>query len=470
MLPTLVLVGRPNVGKSTLFNRLTRSRDALVADQPGLTRDRHYGRGRIGELPYLVVDTGGLEPVAKDGIMFEMAKQSRQAVDEADVVLFMVDGRAGCTPQDAIIAEQLRKTGKPILLLVNKAEGMARAKVTVEFFELGLGEPLPISSAHGDNVVEVVEIALENFVSSAQDSTDEEVDHEHPPKIAIVGRPNVGKSTLVNAILGEQRVIAFDQPGTTRDSIYIDFEREGKKYTIIDTAGVRRRGKVDEAVEKFSVIKTMKAIEDANVVVLVVDARDQITEQDAHVADYVLQAGRALVLAVNKWDGLDEHARDMVKNDIERKLHFLNFAKRHYISALNGSGIAAVLKSVNEAYAAAMAKLSTPKLTRALIAALEKQAPPKGGRFTPKMRYAHQGGSNPPLIVIHGSGLDDVAAGYSRYLERTFCEIFKLQGTPLRIQYNSSKNPFEGKKPKPLTEAEQRRAHRARIRGRKLYG
>jgi len=467
MLPTLVLVGRPNVGKSTLFNRLTRSRDALVADLPGLTRDRHYGRGRLGEKPYLVVDTGGLEPVAKDGIMYEMARQSRQAVDEADIVLFLVDGRAGCTPQDTIIAEQLRKTGKPILLLVNKAEGMARAKVTAEFFELGLGEPLPISSAHGDNVAEVVEIALENFSLASEE---EEPAEDQPPKIAIVGRPNVGKSTLVNAILGEQRVIAFDQPGTTRDSIYIDFEREGKQYTIIDTAGVRRRGKVDEAVEKFSVIKTMQAIEDANVVVLVVDASDQITEQDAHVADFVLQAGRALVLAVNKWDGLDEYRRDQAKRDIERKLHFLNFAKLHYISALHGNGISNVLKSVDEAYTAAMAKLSTPKLTRALIAALEKQEPPKGSRFRPKMRYAHQGGSNPPLIVIHGSGLDDVPASYTRYLERTFCEIFKLKGTPMRIQYNSSKNPFEGKKPRPLTEAEQRRAHRARIRGRKLYG
>jgi len=466
MLPTLVLVGRPNVGKSTLFNRLTRSRDALVADLPGLTRDRHYGRGRVGERPYLVVDTGGLEPVAKDGIMHEMAKQSRQAVDEADMVLFLVDGRAGCTPQDTIIAGQLRKTGKPILLLVNKVEGMARAKVTAEFFELGLGEPIPISSAHGDNVTEVVELALEAFPAAA----DEEKTEDQVPKLAIVGRPNVGKSTLVNAILGEQRVIAFDQPGTTRDSIYIDFERDGKQYTIIDTAGVRRRGKVEEAIEKFSVIKTMQAIEDANVVVLVVDARDQITEQDAHVADYVLQAGRALVLAVNKWDGLDEHQRDMVKNDIERKLHFLSFAKRHFISALNGNGIANVLKSVDDAYAAAMAKLSTPKLTRALVAALDKQLPPKVGRFLPKMRYAHQGGSNPPLIVIHGSGLDDVPASYTRYLERTFCEIFKLQGTPMKIQYNSSKNPFEGKKPRALTEAEQRSAHRARIRGRKLYG
>ncbi len=468
MLPTLVLVGRPNVGKSTLFNRLTRSRDALVADQPGLTRDRHYGRGRVGERPYLVVDTGGLEPVAKDGIMFEMARQSRQAVDEADIVLFLVDGRAGCTPQDLIIATQLRKTGKPILLLVNKAEGMARARVTAEFFELGLGEPYPISSAHGDNVVEVIEIALENFPE--EEVEEDVVVQDKPPKLAIVGRPNVGKSTLVNAILGEQRVIAFDQPGTTRDSIYIDFEREGKQYTIIDTAGVRRRGKVDEAVEKFSVIKTMQAIEDANVVVLVVDARDQITEQDAHVADFVLQAGRALVLAVNKWDGLDNHQREMVKSDIERKLHFLDFAKRHYISALNGNGIGNVLTSVDEAYAAAMAKMSTPKLTRALLGAVEKQAPPKVGRFLPKMRYAHQGGSNPPLIVVHGSGLDNIPASYARYLERAFAEVFRLQGTPLKIQFNSSKNPFEGKKPRALTEAEQRSAHRARIRGRKLYG
>ncbi|HEX5364428.1 MAG TPA: ribosome biogenesis GTPase Der, partial [Gallionella sp.] len=374
MLPTVVLVGRPNVGKSTLFNRLTRSRDALVADQPGLTRDRHYGRGRVGTRPYLVVDTGGLEPVAKDGILYEMARQSRQAVDEADVVLFIVDGRAGCTPQDMIIAEQLRKTGKPILLLVNKAEGMQRARVTIDFFELGLGEPFPISSAHGDNVEEVVELALENFPAEVEP---EEKEEQHP-KIAIVGRPNVGKSTLVNAILGEQRVIAFDQPGTTRDSIYIDFERDGKQYTIIDTAGVRRRGKVDEAIEKFSVIKTMQAVEDANVVVLVVDGADQITEQDAHVADFVLQAGRALVLAVNKWDGLDAHQRETVKSDIERKLHFLSFAKLHFISALNGSGVDKVLKSVEEAYAAAMIKLPTPKLTRALLTALEKQQPPKG--------------------------------------------------------------------------------------------
>ena len=465
MLPTLVLVGRPNVGKSTLFNRLTRSRDALVADLPGLTRDRHYGRGRIGERPYLVVDTGGLEPVAKEGILHEMAKQTRQAVDEADMVLFIVDGRDGLTPQDRIIATQLRKTGRPVMLLVNKAEGMQRARVTVDFHELGLGEPIPISSAHGDNVAEMIEVALDEL-PAAEVEAEKKSDH---PKLAIVGRPNVGKSTLVNAILGEERVIAFDQPGTTRDSIYIDFERGGKQYTIIDTAGVRRRGKIDEAIEKFSVVKTLQAIEDANVVVLVVDARDQITEQDAHLADFVLQAGRALVLAVNKWDGLDEYKRDTAKRDIERKLHFLSFAKHHFISALNGTGVDALLKSVNQAYTAAMAKLPTPQLTRVLEEAIQKQQPPRSGSFRPKMRYAHQGGSNPPLIIIHGSALDKIPDSYTRYLEKTFCDAFKLQGTPLRIEYKSGKNPFAEKK-HVLTESEQRAAHRARIRGRRLYG
>jgi len=465
MLPTLVLVGRPNVGKSTLFNRLTRSRDALVADLPGLTRDRHYGRGRVGERPYLVVDTGGLEPVAKEGILHEMAKQTRQAVDEADMVLFIVDGRDGVTPQDRIIATQLRKTGRPLLLLVNKAEGMRRERVTMDFHELGLGEPIPISSAHGDNVAEMIEVALDEL-PAAEVEAEEKSDH---PKLAIVGRPNVGKSTLVNAILGEERVIAFDQPGTTRDSIYIDFERAGRQYTIIDTAGVRRRGKIDEAIEKFSVVKTLQAVEDANVVVLVVDARDQITEQDAHLADFVLQAGRALVLAVNKWDGLDEYKRDTAKRDIERKLHFLSFAKHHFISALNGTGVDALLKSVNQAYTAAMAKLPTPQLTRVLEEAIQKQQPPRSGSFRPKMRYAHQGGSNPPLIIIHGSALDKIPDSYSRYLEKTFCDAFKLQGTPLRIEYKSGKNPFADKK-HVLTESEQRAAHRARIRGRRLYG
>jgi GTP-binding protein len=311
----------------------------------------------------------------------------------------------------------------------------------------------------------MIEVALDELPAAVIE-VEEKSDH---PKLAIVGRPNVGKSTLVNAILGEERVIAFDQPGTTRDSIYIDFEREGKKYTIIDTAGVRRRGKVDEAIEKFSVIKTLQAVEDANVVVLVVDARDQITEQDAHLADFVLQAGRALVLAINKWDGLDEYKRDTTKRDIERKLHFLSFAKHHFISALNGTGVDALLKSVNQAYGAAMAKLPTPQLTRVLEEALQKQQPPRVGSFRPKMRYAHQGGSNPPLIIIHGSALDKVPDSYSRYLEKVFCDAFKLQGTPLRIEFKSGKNPFADKK-HVLTESEERAAHRARIRGRRLYG
>ncbi len=466
MLPTLVLVGRPNVGKSTLFNRLTRSRDALVADQPGLTRDRHYGKGRVGERPYLVVDTGGLEPVAKDGILHEMARQTRQAIDEADLVLFIVDGRAGLTPQDRIIATQLRKTGRPLMLLVNKSEGMQSARAIAEFHELALGVPIPISSAHGDNVTEMIDLALDELPASEEDG---EVKLDHP-KLAIVGRPNVGKSTLVNAVLGEERVIAFDQPGTTRDSIYIDFERGGKQYTIIDTAGVRRRGKIDEAIEKFSVVKTLQAVEDANVVVLVVDARDQITEQDAHLADFVLQTGRALVLAVNKWDGLDEYKRDTTKRDIERKLHFLSFAKRHFISALNGTGVDALLKPVNQAYEAAMRKLPTPQLTRVLLAAVEKQQPPRGSIFRPKMRYAHQGGSNPPLIVIHGSALDKVPETYRRYLESCFSDAFKLEGTPLRIEFKSGNNPFADKAPRPLTESEERAAHRSRIRGRKKYG
>ena len=333
MKPTLVLVGRPNVGKSTLFNRLTKSRDALVADLPGLTRDRHYGHGLVGGKPYLVVDTGGFEPVAKDGILHEMAKQTLQAVDEADCIVFLVDARQGLTPQDKTIAEGLRKSGRPVFLAVNKAEGMRREVVAAEFHELALGVPLVISSAHGEGVRELVELALAGFPDEEED--EEEDDH---PKVAIVGRPNVGKSTLVNRLLGEERVIAFDQPGTTRDSIYIDLERDDRRYTLIDTAGVRKRGKVFEAIEKFSVVKTLQAIEDANVVVLVLDARQDISEQDAHIAGFILEAGRALVVAINKWDGLDEARREVIKSDLARKLQFLEFAKYHYISALQGSG------------------------------------------------------------------------------------------------------------------------------------
>lgn len=464
MKPTLVLVGRPNVGKSTLFNRLTRSRDAIVANIPGLTRDRHYGHGRVGDRPYLVMDTGGFEPIVKDGIMHAMAKQTLQAVDEADKVLFIVDGRQGVTAQDKIIAEQLRKSGQDILLVVNKTEGMATAVVTAEFFELGLGEPCAVSAMHGDNINDLAELALENFPQV------EEEPKSKYPKIAIVGRPNVGKSTLINTLLGEERVIAFDEPGTTRDSIYIDFEYKEKHYTLIDTAGLRRRGKVNETVEKFSVIKTLQTVEDANVVVLVLDARLEISDQDAHIAGFILETGRALVVVVNKWDGLDAYQRDTIKRELTRKLAFLSFAKLHYISALEGSGMRNLLPSIDEAYAAAMAKLPTPKLTRVLMAAIEKHQPPRGGMSRPKMRYAHQGGSNPPLIIVHGSMLEHVSDTYKRYLENTFRETFKLVGTPLRVDFRTGQNPYANKKPAPPTEAEARQAHSRRRRNRKRWG
>jgi len=444
MLPTLVLVGRPNVGKSTLFNRLTRSRDALVADFPGLTRDRHFGRARIGDRPYLVVDTGGFEPVATEGIMFEMARQTRQAIAEADIVMFLVDARQGVTPQDKNIADLLRRSGQPIVLVANKAEGLASERAANEFYELGLGEPHPMSSAHGDNVTEVAEWALSQVPSAA----DAGAPAIHAPtdasavKVAIIGRPNVGKSTLVNALLGEERVIAFDQPGTTRDAIYLDFERNGRHYVLIDTAGVRRRGKVLEAVEKFSVIKTMQAIEDANVVVLVFDAEQGITEQDAHLAGYILEAGRALVVAVNKWDAVPSGGRDDFKRELDRKAAFVAFARHHYISAREGRGVTSLLRSVDAAYAAAMAKLSTPKLTRTLAAAVVRQQPPRAGMGRPKLRYAHQGGQNPPLIVIHGSALSHIPATYRRYLEHFFSEAFQLRGTPLRIQFKTGANPY----------------------------
>ncbi len=444
LLPVVAIVGRPNVGKSTLFNRLTRSRDALVADFPGLTRDRHYGTGRVGERPYLVIDTGGFEPVAKDGIYHEMARQTRQAIAECDVVIFLVDGRQGLTGQDRDIAVDLRKAGRPIVLAVNKTEGMRLGGVTAEFFELGLGDPLPVSSAHGDGVGELIEAALEPLAMPPDEQIDDAAG-DGPPrrlKLAIVGRPNVGKSTLVNTLLGEERVIAFDMPGTTRDSIHIDFERGGRPYTLIDTAGLRRRGKVFEAVEKFSVVKTLQSIADANVVLLLLDARQEITDQDAHIAGFIVESGRALVVGVNKWDGLEEYDRERIKRDIDRKLKFLDFARFHYISALHAQGVSGLLKSVDAAYAAAMSKLTTPKLTRALIEAVERQTPPRKGLIRPKLRYAHQGGQNPPIVIIHGNALEYIPASYKRFLESRFRETFSLQGTPLRIEFRSSRNPF----------------------------
>jgi GTP-binding protein len=438
VIPIVVIVGRPNVGKSTLFNRLTRSRDAIVADVAGLTRDRQYGRGRVGGKPYLVVDTGGFEPVASEGIFHEMARQTRQALDEADAMLFVVDARSGLTAQDQAIASELRRIGRPVFLVVNKAEGMSPVLAGAEFHALGAGDPICVSAAHGDNVAALIEHVLAGL-PQAEEEPPEKGRH---PRIAVVGRPNVGKSTLVNALIGEERMIVFDEPGTTRDSIYIDFERGARRYTLIDTAGLRRRGRVTDGVERFSMVKTMQAIEDANVVILVLDARQDIAEQDAHIAGYVLEAGRALVIAVNKWERLPEEDRELIKRALVRKLNFLAFARLHFISALTGEGISALLKSVDEAYGAAMARLATPRLTRALAQAVAQQPPPRSGAIRPKLRYAHQGGINPPRIIVHGNALERVPEAYRRYLERFFRDAFQLQGTPLQVEFRSGPNPY----------------------------
>jgi len=398
--PVVVLVGRPNVGKSTLFNRLTRSRSALVADFSGLTRDRHYGEGRVGETPFIVVDTGGFEPIAKSGILHQMARQTKQAIAEADVVIFMVDARAGLNAHDHDISRLLRKLGQRVILCVNKAEGMPHGSAVAEFHELGLGLPVAISAAHGDGIADLIEHALEGLGESVPESQEFDADDAEPSaealkaegeasepelkhriKLAIVGRPNVGKSTLINTLLGEERVIAFDMPGTTRDAIEIEFDRGGKQYTLIDTAGLRKRGKVFEAIEKFSVIKTLQAIEASNVVLLMIDAQQEVSEQDAHIAGFILETGRALVVAINKWDGLDTDQREKIQREFDRKLRFLSFARVHTISALRGQGINTVLRSVNAAHAAAFAKLSTPRLTRELQAAVEQQPPPRKGYF-----------------------------------------------------------------------------------------
>lgn len=440
MKPTIVLVGRPNVGKSTLFNRMTKSRDAIVADMPGLTRDRHYGHGKLGSKPYLVVDTGGFEPLVTEGILHEMARQTEQAIAEADAVIFVVDGRSGLTPHDKEIANKLRRIGRPVFVAVNKTEGINAGIAESDFHELGLGQPNAISSAHGEGVRGIIELALRDFPEP-----EENEEKSTAIRVAIVGRPNVGKSTMINTLLGEERVIAFDAPGTTRDSIEIDFERGNRKYILIDTAGMRKRGKVFETIEKFSVVKTLQSIEDSNVVILMVDAQADISDQDAHIADFIVQSGRALVVAINKWDGLDSYTREQTRQILERKLKFLNFAKFHFVSARENIGLESIFKSVDAAFAAAMAKMSTPRLTRVLADAVTKQAPPKHGLFRPKPRYAHQGGSNPPIIVVHGNAVDHIGDSYRRFLENIFREAFKLHGTPLRIQFVSSNNPFADK-------------------------
>ncbi len=441
MRPTVVLVGRPNVGKSTLFNRLTRSRSALVADTPGLTRDRHYGHAKAGDKKFIVVDTGGLEPAADHGLSRAMAAQTMQAVDEGDAIIFMVDVRDGLAPQDRTIAEQLRRTGRKVWLVANKAEGMNAGIVSAEFHELGLGEPITISAAHGEGVRELMEHVLLPFTPEPEEDT--RADH---PKIAVVGRPNVGKSTLVNALLGEKRMIAFDEPGTTRDSIHVDFERNGSIYTVIDTAGVRKRGRVHEAVEKYSVVKTLRAIEHANVAILVLDATQEVADQDASIAGFILEAGRALVVAINKWDAVDAQGRERILREYERKLGFLDFAAVRRISAASGTGVNGLLRAVDAAFKAAMSRLPTPKLTRVLEDATQKQAPPRRGYRRPKLRYAHQGGVNPPLIVIHGNSLEDISEDYRRYLERAFMQAFQLRGTPVRVVFKQGPNPYADRK------------------------
>ena len=444
MKPVLALVGRPNVGKSTLFNRLTKTRDAIVADFAGLTRDRHYGNGRQGKFEFIVIDTGGFEPDATSGIYKEMAKQTRQAVAEADVVIFVVDAREGISAQDHEIANYLRRLGKPTILVANKAEGMQEGSQLVEFFELGLGEVYPISAAHGQGTRDLVELALEPLGLADPDDAQKEED-PGVIKLAVAGRPNVGKSTLINTWLGEERLVAFDLPGTTRDAISVPFERNGQRFELIDTAGLRRKGKVFEAIEKFSVVKTLQAIESASVVLLLIDATQGVTDQDAHIAGYILESGRAVVLAINKWDAVDEYQRELVKRTIETRLPFLKFATMHLISAHKRQGLGPLWASIAQAYRAANCKMSTPVLTRLLLEAVQFQAPKRSAMYRPKLRYAHQGGMNPPVIVIHGNSLEHVTDAYKRFLEGRFRKEFDLVGTPMRIEMKTSRNPFADK-------------------------
>lgn len=449
MKPVIALVGRPNVGKSTLFNRLTKSRDAIVSDYAGLTRDRHYGQGRQGKREYIVIDTGGFEPDASQGIFREMAKQTRQAVTEADVVVFVVDARDGLSAQDHEIANYLRRLSKPCLLVANKAEGMQAGAQLSEFYELGLGEVYPVSAAHGQGVRDLVDLALAPLQLPDEETLPELAEGEVAPiKLALAGRPNAGKSTLINTWLGEERLVAFDLPGTTRDAISVPFERNGQKFELIDTAGLRRKGKVFQAIEKFSVVKTLQAIESANVVLLLIDATEGVTDQDAHIAGDILESGRAVVLAVNKWDALDEYQRELVQRSIETRLGFLKFANLHFISAIKRQGLAPLWASIAQAHKAATCKMSTPVLTRVLLESLQFQTPKKVGAYRPKMRYAHQGGMNPPIIVIHGNSLNLVTDAYKRFLEGRFRKEFNLVGTPLRVEFKTADNPYAEKNKK----------------------
>lgn len=443
MKPVIALVGRPNVGKSTLFNRLTKSRDAIVADFAGLTRDRHYGNGRQGRHEYIVVDTGGFEPDASAGIYREMAKQTQQAVAESDVVFFVVDARAGVSAQDHDIAKYLRRLSKPCILIANKAEGMVEGVQLAEFYELGLGAVVPVSAAHGQGIRGLVDAAFALLEIPEPDEEDGAQESSDVIKLAVAGRPNVGKSTLINTWLGEERLVAFDMPGTTRDAISVPFERNGQKFELIDTAGLRRKGRVFEAIEKFSVVKTLQAIESSDVVLLLLDATQGVTDQDAHIAGYVLESGRSVVIAVNKWDAVDDYQRQLLERSIESRLSFLKFASLHFISAKKRQGLGPLWASIAQAYKAANCKMPTPVLTRLLLEAVQFQSPQRAGMFRPKLRYAHQGGMNPPVIVIHGNSLEHVTAAYKRFLEGRFRKEFDLVGTPLRIEMKTSHNPFK---------------------------
>ncbi len=457
MLPVIALVGRPNVGKSTLFNVLTGTRDALVADVPGLTRDRKYGFGKVGPVPYLVVDTGGLVAGA-EGIEELMARQTLRAIEEADRVLFLVDAREGLTPSDFFVAQTLRKLGKDVVLVANKAEGLDSATAASDFYQLGLGEPQPISSAHGDGVRALMERVLAEFESASSLGADGAPVGDDI-RVAVIGRPNVGKSTLINRLLGEDRLIAFDQPGTTRDAVFVPFEREGRKYTLIDTAGVRRRARVEEGIEKFSVIKALQAVDSAHVVIGVIDAHDTVAEQDASLFGMVAERGRALLIAVNKWDGIPADKRDEIRTGLDLRLPFLEFAPIHFISALHGTGVGELIRAVGHAYDAAMREMPTPELTRVLETAIQQHQPPlvRGRRI--KLRYAHQGGRNPPIIVVHGNQVEHVPDAYRRYLSNVFRKNFRLEGTPVRVEFRSDENPFKGKR-NPLTPRQRRSRQR----------
>ncbi|GAL36081.1 GTP-binding protein EngA [Vibrio maritimus] len=482
MLPVVALVGRPNVGKSTLFNRLTRTRDALVADFPGLTRDRKYGQAQLGENEFIVIDTGGIDGT-EEGVETKMAEQSLAAIEEADVVLFLVDGRAGLTVADEAIANHLRKIEKPAFLVVNKVDGIDADAASAEFWQLGVENMYHIAAAHGRGVTALLDRALDPFfehlsetegeiedLTMFEDAEDEKIDYteeeaeaeykrlqDQPIKLAIIGRPNVGKSTLTNRILGEERVVVYDMPGTTRDSIYIPMERDGREYVLIDTAGVRRRKRINETVEKFSVVQTLKAIEDANVVLVVIDARENISDQDLSLLGFALNAGRSIVLAVNKWDGLDTDVKEQVKKELDRRLGFVDFARIHFISALHGTGVGHLFESVQEAYKSATTRVGTSVLTRIMKMATEDHQPPMVRGRRVKLKYAHAGGYNPPIVVVHGNLVNELPDSYKRYLMNYYRRSLEIMGTPIRINFQSSDNPFEGKTSKMTLSQERKR-------------